>query len=86
MKISPWTLGWRTLWRDLRGRFGKAGPYLFGAWSIPDAFFTPVATRVRTYSLDLAAHGDEDGVAQAYVDTLLAHSDFQEWERRALAE
>lgn len=75
-----------SLWRDLRGRFGQAGPCLFGAWSIPDAFFTPVATRIRTYSLDLAAHGDEDGVAQAYADTLLAHPDFLEWERRALAE
>jgi glutathione S-transferase len=75
-----------TLWRDLRGRFGQNGPYLFGAWSMPDAFFTPVATRVRSYSLDLGAHGDEDGVAQAYVDALLAHPDFLEWERRAMAE
>jgi hypothetical protein len=41
---------------------------------------------VRSYSLDLTAHGDEDGAAQAYVDALLAHPDFLEWERRALAE
>lgn len=75
-----------TLWREMRTRFGQDGPYLFGAWSMPDAFFTPVATRVRGYSLDLAAHGDEDGVAQAYVDTLLANPDFLEWERRAQAE
>lgn len=75
-----------TVWREMRERFGQDGPYLFGAWSMPDAFFTPVATRVRSYSLDLAAHGDEDGVAQAYVDALLAHPDFLEWERRAMAE
>ena len=75
-----------SLWRSLRERFGQAGPYLFGEWTVPDAFFTPVATRVRTYALDLAAHGDSDGVAQAYVDTLLAHPDFLEWERRAKAE
>jgi len=75
-----------SMWREMRERFGQDGPYLFGAWSMPDAFFTPVATRVRSYSLDLAAHGDENGVAQAYVDTLLAHPDFLEWERRALAE
>ena len=75
-----------SMWREMRARFGQNGPYLFGAWSMPDAFFTPVATRVRSYSLDLAAHGDEDGVAQAYVDALLAHPDFLEWERRALAE
>lgn len=75
-----------SMWREMRERFGQDGPYLFGAWSMPDAFFTPVATRVRSYSLDLAAHGDEDGAAQAYVDTLLAQPDFLEWERRALAE
>ena len=75
-----------SMWRELRERFGQNGPYLFGAWSMPDAFFTPVATRVRSYGLDLAAHGDEDGVAQAYCDALLAHPDFLEWERRAEAE
>jgi glutathione S-transferase len=75
-----------SLWREMRGRFGQDGPYLFGNWSMPDAFFTPVATRVRSYGLDLSAHGDEDGVAQAYVDTLLANPDFLEWERRAKAE
>ncbi|HYE43494.1 MAG TPA: glutathione S-transferase family protein [Caulobacteraceae bacterium] len=73
------------LWREMRERFGQDGPYLFGAWSMPDAFFTPVATRVRSYGLDLSAHGDEDGVAQAYVDALLEQPDFLEWERRALA-
>ena len=75
-----------SVWREMRARFGQHGPYLFGNWSMPDAFFTPVATRVRSYSLDLAAHGDEDGVAQAYADTLLANPDFLEWEKRAQAE
>ena len=27
--------------RDMRARFGAGGPYLFGEWSMPDAFFTP---------------------------------------------
>ena len=75
-----------SMWRDLKSRFGQDGPYLFGAWSVPDAFFSPVATRIRSYGLDLSAHGDDDGVAQAYVDALLAHPDFLEWERRAMAE
>ncbi len=73
-----------SLWREMRSRFGQDGEYLFGDWSMPDAFFTPVATRVRSYALDLAAHGDEDGEAQAYVDALLDQPDFLEWERRAL--
>lgn len=73
------------LWRTMRARFGQGGEFLFGRWSVPDAFYTPVATRVRTYGIDLSAYGDEDGAAQAYVDALLAQPDFLEWERRALA-
>lgn len=71
------------LWRSLRERFGASGPYLFGDWSVPDAFFTPVAARIRHFQLDLAAHGD-DGTARAYAETLLAHPHFLEWEADAL--
>lgn len=74
-----------TLWQSMRGRFGAGGPWLFGEWSVPDAFFTPVATRFRHYQIDLAAHGDEDGVAQAYCAALLAQPDFGEWSAQALA-
>ena len=73
------------LWRQMRGRFGAGGPWLFGAWSIADAFFTPVAARVRHYQIDLATRGDADGVARAYVEALLAQPDFAEWEALALA-
>jgi len=72
------------LWRDCRSRFGTGGPWLFGRWSIADAFFAPVATRFRTYGADLAAHGD-DGVAAAYVKTALADPDFLAWEADAIA-
>lgn len=70
--------------RQMRARFGASGPYLFGEWSIPDAFLTPVAARLRHYQLDLAVHGD-DGVAAAYRDALLEQPDFLEWSREALA-
>ena len=73
------------LWGQMRGRFGAGGPWLFGAWSIADAFFTPVAARVRHFQIDLAAHGDVDGVARAYVETLLAQADFIDWSEQALA-
>jgi glutathione S-transferase len=72
------------LWRQMRGRFGADGPWLFSQWSIADAFFTPVAARVRHYQIDLAARGDVDGGARAYVEALLAQPDFREWEREAL--
>lgn len=70
------------LWSGLLDRRG--GPFLLGHWSIADAFFTPVATRVRTYGLDLAAHGD-DGRCAAYVAALLATPEFLDWERAANA-
>ncbi len=73
------------LWNDCRRRFGEDGPWLFGPWSIADAFYAPVATRFRSYGVDLAAHGDE-GVAQAYVETALADPDYLRWETAALAE
>ena len=71
------------LWSDLLKRFG--GPYLLGAWSIADAFYTPVATRFRTYALRLSDFGDE-GAAGAYGHRLLETAEFLEWEKGALAE
>ena len=45
------------LWNDLLQRFG--GPWLCGAeWGIVDAFYTPVATRLRTYGAHLSDFGD----------------------------
>lgn len=72
------------LWSGLSARFGAGGPWLFGDWSIADAFFTPVATRVRHYQIDLAAHGD-DGRGAAYVAALLEQPHFREWEAAALS-
>ena len=73
-----------TIWTQMRERFGADGEWLFGQWSIADAFFTPVAARVRRYGIDLSAHGDKDGVAAAYVASLLNQPDFIEWETEAL--
>ena len=73
------------LWRDMRGRFGAGGPYLFGQWSIADAFFAPVATRMRHWQVDLAAYGD-DGTAAAYRDALLNEPMFLEWTAMAEAD
>jgi len=38
-----------TLWVDCRTRFGAHGPWLFGQYSIADAFFAPVVCRIKTY-------------------------------------
>ncbi len=73
------------LWTDLRTRFGQDGPFLLGAWSIADAFYTPVATRFRSYGVKLSDYGDT-GVAGAYGNALLATPEFKAWEEAALAE
>jgi len=70
-----------TLWSDLLERFG--GPFLLGDWSIADAFYTPVATRFRTYGVHLSDYGDA-GAAGAYNARLLATEEFKAWEREAL--
>ncbi len=72
------------LWSDLRGRFQAKGPFLLGEWSIADAFYTPVATRFRSYGVRLSDYGDT-GLAGAYCETLLDQPEFREWERAALA-
>ncbi len=72
-----------TLWKDARGRFGQGGPFLFGDWSMADAFFTPVAARFRHFQVDLKAHGD-NGAAVDYMDSLLNQKDFLEWEAAGL--
>ena len=70
------------LWSGLLSRFG--GPFLLGEWSIADAFYTPVATRFRSYSIALAERGD-DGACAAYAERVLETPEFLEWERAALA-
>jgi glutathione S-transferase len=63
-------------------RFG--GPWLAGeSFTVLDAFYAPVAFRIRTYGLDV---GPKDGQAQMWVDRVIAHPAMQEWEQAALAE
>ncbi|WP_230483721.1 glutathione S-transferase family protein [Sphingomonas sp. Leaf21] len=67
------------LWGEGVSRFG--GPWLAGErFSAVDAFFAPVAFRVRTYGIDVGPAG------AAWVDTVLAHPAVRDWEAQALAE
>jgi glutathione S-transferase len=72
--------------REMRTRFGAEGSYLFGLWSIADAFLTPVACRFRHYGFDLARYGDSDGIAAVYVAELLQQPDFLEWSELAVTD
>jgi glutathione S-transferase len=66
------------IWKDTRERFGRGGPFLFGAFSNADAMFAPVATRFRTYGVDLGRFGD-DGTGAAYAETMLALPAMAQW-------
>jgi glutathione S-transferase len=67
------------LWAEGLDRF--AGPWLAGQrFSAVDAFYAPVAFRVRTYGIDVGPAGSR------WVDTLLAHPAIRRWEAEALAE
>jgi len=68
------------LWAQCRQRFGQDGPFLFGHASLADAFFAPVATRLRSYRVALPE------AAAAYVDTIYQWPAFQGWYQAALEE
>lgn len=68
------------IWRDARERFGAGGRFLFGDFTIADAFFAPVVTRFRTYGVDLEPH------AAAYADAIWSLPAMREWEAGARAE
>jgi glutathione S-transferase len=68
----------REIFEEGLSRFG--GPWLAGeAFCALDAFFAPVAFRIRTYGLDV-------GNGQAWVERILDHPAMKEWEEAALAE
>jgi glutathione S-transferase len=68
----------REIFEQGPAQFG--GPWLAGPeFSAVDAFYAPVAFRIRTYGLEV-------GLGQAWVDRVLAHPAMQQWEAEALAE
>lgn len=66
------------IWREQLA--ASKGPFLFGAFTLADVMFAPVATRFRTYGVDL------DPTCRAYVDAIHALPAFAEWKRDAGAE
>ena len=67
------------LWQQGFDAFG--GPFLAGSeFTAVDAFFAPVAFRIQTFSLDLAAS------SESYAQRLLALEGMQRWAADALAE
>ena len=67
-----------TMWRECLTTHG--GPMLFGNFSIADAYFAPVCTRLDTYALPLP-----DDIA-AYVQRVMALPGVSTWVNEARAE
>jgi glutathione S-transferase len=68
------------IWSECRSRYGKSGPFLFGAFTGADAMFAPVVHRFHTYAIEVTP------VATDYMKAMMAQPAFQEWTRAGLAE
>jgi glutathione S-transferase len=68
------------LWTDCRERFGGEGNFLFGRFTIADAFYAPVVMRFQTYAVKLPS------VAQAYCEAVQALGAVREWIEAARRE
>ncbi len=66
------------MWSELLAHHG--GPMLFGTFSIADAYYAPVCTRIQTYALPVPPH------IAAYVERVLQLPAVQAWTQAALAE
>jgi glutathione S-transferase len=67
------------IWETCLSNFGHH-QFLFGDFSIADAYYAPVVTRFQTYGVFLAP------ALQAYADRVLAHPAVAQWVREAEAE
>lgn len=65
------------LWGAALDRSG--GPFLFGAYTLADVFYAPVAMRIAGYGLPVSDR------AQAYVAAHLAHGPFRRWRAMGMA-
>jgi glutathione S-transferase len=66
------------MWTDALNQSG--GPFLFGDYSIPDAYFAPVVARLRTYALPVPP------AVGAYMERVWSSTGVSAWARDALAE
>lgn len=70
----------KAIWTEARGGHSAAGPWLFGTFSAADAMFAPVASRFRTYGIDLP-----EPLASCQANVLDCPA-MQEWTAAARAE
>lgn len=66
------------IWRPALARSG--GPFLYGGFTLADAFYAPVATRLLTYALPMSAP------VAAYAAAITALPAFTRWREEGLSE
>jgi glutathione S-transferase len=68
------------IWADCRARFGRGGPFLFGAFGAADAMYAPVVSRFHTYAIEVGAP------AHDYMNAVMNLPAWAEWQAAALKE
>ncbi len=69
-----------SLWAEARARFGKGGPFLFGAFGAADIIYAPVVSRFISYGVPVP------GFAVAYMQAVWEHEWMRSWISAAEAE
>ena len=65
------------IWATMRDKYKAKGEYLFGEFSIADAFFAPVITRFESYGVAVPP------VCRVYMDAMLLHPAMKQWIKEA---
>lgn len=68
------------IWSQYRKIYSSAGSWLFGEFSIADCMFAPVASRFKTYGINISTTSKE------YMHFVLDHEQMRKWVKQALAE
>ena len=68
------------LWAEARARFGKGGPFLFGAFSAADIIYAPVVSRFISYGVPVP------GFAVTYMQAVWEHEWMKAWIAASEAE
>jgi glutathione S-transferase len=68
------------IWSQCRERFGRDGPFLFGAFGAADAMYAPVVSRFHTYAVEVSP------AAQSYMQAVMQLPAWQEWDGAARKE
>ncbi|MCJ8270806.1 MAG: glutathione S-transferase C-terminal domain-containing protein, partial [Psychrosphaera sp.] len=68
------------IWKTCRQAHEDEGDFLFGTFSIADVMYAPVVLRFDSYGIEIGQ------LQQAYIDTMLALPQMQQWIEAGKAE